>query len=91
MYLYMIKITVDPSLQDIVAKGGEPLRDLCRKEVDLFDKHLRHFGSNPNNKSGEYKEGLGKYTRWTLEGYLYQKLRGALDNPSLEDPDKLPG
>lgn len=54
-------------------KGGEPLRDLCRKEVDRFNDYLQVYG-------GEYAEGLARFERFVIEGYLYQKLRGHLDD-----------
>ena len=82
----MIKISVDDSLKEIVANGGDPLRTLCQKEVDLFDAYLRKYGDDRRN---EYKGGMAKFERWMLEGYLYQKLRGRLDQDVL--PDELPG
>jgi hypothetical protein len=66
----MFRIIVDdPAHQEAVAKGGEPLQVLCRKEVDDFDRHLRQLG-------GEFADGLAKFERRAIEGYLYQKLRG---------------
>ena len=52
-----------------LAKGGELLRCLCGKEVDLFDAYLRQYGR-------EYADGLAKFERLAIEGYLYQKVRG---------------
>ena len=72
----MFKLTIeDPELATAAVNGGEPLRILCRKEVDNFDRYLREYGH-------EYKDGLAKFERSMLEGYLYQKLRGHLDPPN---------
>ena len=83
MYGFMITITVDEGLRSAVANGGEPLRDLCRKEVDNFDQYLRKFGE-------DYRDGLSKFERLAIEGYIYQKLRGRVDNPT-SSPTDLPG
>ena len=72
-----IKIT-DDELAQTVAAGGEPLRALCRQEVENFDQYLRRYGS-------EYQDGLAKFERLVLEGYLYQKIRGHLDQDSSPD------
>lgn len=72
---------VDDTLADVTAKGGESLRSLCQKEVDCFDRYLRAFGQ-------EYSDGLAEWERKVVEGYLYQKLRGHLDEK--EEPDGLP-
>jgi len=79
----MITLKVDtPEELEVVAKGGEPLIALCRNEVDNFDRHLRTFGH-------EYRDGLAKFERLAIEGYLYQKLRGHLTEQA--EPDVLPG
>ena len=52
--------------------GKEPLRVLCRKEVDRFDLYLR-------TNDHQFSEGLAPFERLVLEGYLYQKVRGHLD------------
>jgi hypothetical protein len=68
----MISVTVESEdAKKIVANGGQPLVDLCRKEVSNFDAYLRSYGS-------EYKDGLSRFERAAIEGYLYQKLRGRL-------------
>jgi len=61
-----------PEELEALTKGGELLRCLCGKEVDLFDAYLRNYGR-------EYAEGLAKFERLAIEGYLYQKVRGRLD------------
>lgn len=53
-------------------KDPEQLRSLCRDEVDKFDRYLRKYGE-------EYADGLAKFERLAIEGYLYQKLRGRVD------------
>lgn len=68
-----LMITVKTTDVEIVAKGGPPLRDLCRKEVDNFDRYLREEAKE------EYIGGLSKFEHLAIEGYLYQKLRGRLD------------
>jgi hypothetical protein len=72
MALTMMIKDVSPEDAEEIAKGGEPLRTLCRKEVDCFDAYLRAVG-------GDYKEGLARFERFAVEGYLYQKLRGHFD------------
>lgn len=64
-----------------VFKGGKPLRDLCRKEVEIFDAYLRSQG-------GEWVDGLAKFERLAVEGYLYQKIRGHLNEK--DGPGDLP-
>ena len=61
-----------PEELEAIAKGGELLRCLCGKEVDLFDAYLRQYGR-------EYADGLAKFERLAIEGYLYQKARGHID------------
>lgn len=79
----MITLKVDTAEElEVVAKGGEPLIALCRNEVDNFDRKLRAFGH-------EFSDGLAKFERLAIEGYLYQKLRGHLDEK--KEPDVLPG
>jgi hypothetical protein len=63
-----------------IFKGGTPLRDLCQKEVDLFEDYLR-------TQEG-YTDGLAKFLRLAIEGYLYQKIRGRLNET--ESSDELP-
>jgi hypothetical protein len=80
----MITLTVDdPEAAAAVANGGQQLRDLCQKEVDLFDAYLRSYGK-------EYAGGLAKFERSAIEGYLYQKIRGRVGSVDVE-PDDLPG
>jgi len=79
----MITLKIDdPEVASTVANGGPQLRDLCQKEVDLFDAYLRSYGK-------EYAGGLSKFERSAIEGYLYQKIRGRVD--SMREPEGLPG
>ena len=48
-----------------------PLRALCRKEVEAFEATMK--------KHPDYADGLVKIERLAVEGYLYQKLRGHID------------
>lgn len=68
-----------PELEKDLCSGGESLRDLCRKEVDSFDRHLRE------TVGGDYIDGLAKFERLAIEGFLYQKVRGHV--PSEEDQE----
>lgn len=54
-----------------IRDGGEQLRQIVSAEVDRFDAYLRNFGH-------EYVEGLARFERLAVEGYIYQKLRGRL-------------
>ena len=57
-----------------------PLRALCRKEVEAFEATMR--------KHPDYADGLVKIERLAVEGYLYQKLRGHIDEKAA--PSHLP-
>ena len=76
----MSAIELKLSGEDEASKGGKPLRDLCRKEVEIFDSFLR-------TQEG-YRDGLAKFERLAIEGYLYQKIRGRLDEK--DGPGDLP-
>lgn len=62
---------------------GKPaaLRSLCQKEVNLFDSYLRR--TDP-----QFRDGLSRFERLAVEGYIYQKARGHLD--AQESPSNLP-
>lgn len=68
-FFMRVMITVE---DQTVANGGEPLKALCREEVEKFHQYLLKFG-------GEFKDGLAKFERVAIEGYLYQKIRGHID------------
>jgi hypothetical protein len=66
------------SATDAAENGNsQPLRDLCRKEVDRFEAYLKK--SDP-----WFVDGLASLERKAVEGYLYQKLRGHMDAPEIE-------
>lgn len=57
------------SAQEEAGRGNAgPLRDLCRKEVEVFEHLVREHPG--------YIDGLVRIERLAVEGYLYQKLRG---------------
>ena len=56
---------------------GEPLRGLCRKEVERFETYLKK--SDP-----WFADGLARVEKIAIEGYIYQKLRGHVDALPLE-------
>ena len=68
-----VEIEGDPQETTELLEGGDGLRDLCRKEVDRFDAYLRQ------KVGGEYKEGLARFERFAIEGFLYQSVRGHID------------
>jgi hypothetical protein len=57
-----------------------PLRDLCRKEVEAFEACIKQHP--------DYADGLVKIERLAVEGYLYQKVRGHVDEKAA--PSHLP-
>lgn len=68
----MLKIVIeDQTLAAEAVKGGDTLRDLCREEVDAFENVMR--------RHPDYRDGLARFERFAVEGYLYQKIRGHLD------------
>jgi hypothetical protein len=87
----MVTVNIaDPELAQAVQAPGDLSEDhrqallaLCRKEVDAFDRHLRVHG-------GVYANGLAPFERNVLEGFIYQKARGRLDEGK-KPADGLPG
>lgn len=73
----MANITVHldctPEEKTTLAKGGDPLRALCRKEVESFDRFLQEWGAD-QLEGADYAQGLAKWERSVVEGFLYQKL-----------------
>lgn len=62
-----------PEEEEILSKGGDPLRDLCRNEVESFDAFLKDWATK--DPAGDfYSEGLALWERRVVEGFLYQKL-----------------
>jgi hypothetical protein len=76
----MIEIVIKGTAEELEAlcNGGGPLRSLCQKEVEIFDQYLRSYGRG-------YEDGLARFERYAIEGYLYQKIRGHLDETKAED------
>lgn len=69
----MIRVVIDdPAVAAKLKSGGDDLKDLCRKEVERFHQYLQKFG-------GDYAEGLTNWEKSVVEGYLYQKIRGHID------------
>jgi hypothetical protein len=70
-----VKVTLEgsPDEAERLLEGGDSLRDLCRKEVDRFDRYLRDAVGK------DYATGLANWERFAVEGYLYQKLRNHID------------
>ena len=64
-----------PEEEETLSKGGDPLRSLCRKEVESFDAFLRNWAAE-DPAGGEYQEGLAKWELRVIEGFLYQKIMG---------------
>lgn len=52
---------------------SDPLRSLCRKEVEHFERVIMHHP--------DYSDGLVKIERLAVTGYLVQKLLGNLKKP----------
>lgn len=53
-------------------ENPELLRSLCRNEVDNFEAYLR--SSDP-----WFRDGLARFERLAIEGYIYQKAKGHID------------
>jgi hypothetical protein len=59
------------------------LRSLCQKEVETFEQYVRSV-------DGQFRDGLSRFERLAISGYLYQKVRGHIDafqadnHPSME-------
>jgi hypothetical protein len=68
----MFRVVIDDPVALEKAKSSDGLRDLCRREVARFHEYLQNFG-------GDYKDGLSKWEGLAIEGYLYQKFRGHID------------
>lgn len=60
------------ALREVETTGKpDPLRILCRKEVDRFEAVAKQHP--------DYRDGLVRIERFAVEGYLFQKLRGHID------------
>jgi hypothetical protein len=81
LLLGMIKLILEGV--DQASLDPDALRSLCRREADRFDTYLRNYGD-------EYAEGLADWEKKAVEGYIYQKIRGRIDEQTEEVSD-LPG
>jgi len=48
------------------------LRSLCQKEVSRFEEYVR-------TEDPQFQDGLSRFEKLAIEGYLYQKVRGHVD------------
>ena len=74
-----IEITIVDATEEeleVLRNGGDALRSLCRNEVGVFESVVQQ---HPH-----YPEGLSRFESFAVEGYLYQKIRGHVD----ETPDQ---
>lgn len=67
--------------QEVLTGDPVQLRSLCQKEVQLFEDYVRR--SDP-----QFRDGLARFERLAIEGYLYQKVKGHLDETT--EADSLP-
>ena len=81
MYLPMSKFRLLFEGDPKQIKDSKALRSLCENEVELFDRYVRR--ADP-----EFRDGLSRFERLAVEGYVYQKARGHFD--AQENPSNLP-
>jgi hypothetical protein len=65
-------LTVENIDKDRAVKDPGYLRSLCQKEVSRFEQYVQ--AEDP-----QFKDGLSRFERLAIEGYLYQKARGHID------------
>ena len=68
---------LEPALEAASQGNNRPLRDLCQKEVERFGETVKQHP--------DYADGLVQIERFAVEGYLYQKLRGHIDEEAGSD------
>ena len=61
--------------QEQVRSDSTYLRDLCQKEALRFDEYLRDVDP-------QFRDGLARFELLAIEGYLYQKAKGHIDQPA---------
>ena len=77
MVKFILKLEGEPKeIEELVSKGGNPLRYLCQKEVECFDQYVRSFARDRPDIGSDYATGIPRFEREAIEGYLYQKLKG---------------
>lgn len=57
---------------EVLKAGSDQLRSLCRNEVNAFEAYVQR--TDP-----QFRDGLARFERLAIEGYLYQKVKGHLD------------
>jgi len=63
---------------DVLTKGSHQLRSLCLKEVNAFEAYVQK--TDP-----QFKDGLSRFERFAIEGYVYQKIKGNFDADTEEN------
>jgi len=77
------KLTVEAD-QERIESDSAYLRDLCRKEASRFDEYLR-------TTDPQFRDGLAKFELLAVEGYLYQKAKGHIDENNPEGSHTVEG
>ena len=65
-------LTLEGVDKERLARDPSYLRSLCQKEVSRFIDYVQH-------EDPQFREGLARFERLAIEGYLYQKARGHID------------
>lgn len=65
-------LVVEDADKERLAREPGYLRTLCQKEVARFTDYVQH-------EDPQFREGLAKFERLAIEGYLYQKAKGHID------------
>jgi hypothetical protein len=65
-------LTIENTDADPLVKSPGYLRSLCQKEVSRFEEYVR--AEDP-----QFADGLSRFEKLAIEGYLYQKARGHVD------------
>lgn len=68
----MFVLTLEDVDKERLARDPSYLRSLCQKEVDRFVDYVQH-------EDPQFRDGLAKFERFAIEGYLYQKAKGHID------------
>jgi len=72
------KEELDAAMAAAEQGNAGPLRALCGKELQRFEDKIREHP--------DYRDGLVQIERFAVEGYLYQKIRGHVDETAPENP-----
>jgi hypothetical protein len=68
----LFTMTLEGADQERLTRDPSYLRSLCQKEVSRFVDYVQH-------EDPQFRDGLAKFERLAIEGYLYQKARGHID------------